>query len=50
MMEASIVRDEQELGGSVDADVNTDSCLACSKAGLYEIALHGIYADFSWDF
>ena len=33
-----------------DADVNTDKCLACSKAGLYEIALHGIYADFSWDF
>ena len=33
-----------------DLEPNMDKCLACGKAGLYEIALHGIYADFSWDF
>lgn len=44
----AVTVDSTDLPSSLDE--NTDSCLACSKAGFYEIALHGIYADFSWDF
>ncbi len=26
------------------------TCLACSKSGYYDITLHGVYVDFSYDF
>lgn len=31
-------------------EVNVDTCSSCGKHGYYEINLHGIYLDFSWDF
>ncbi|MDP6945716.1 MAG: hypothetical protein QF464_16315, partial [Myxococcota bacterium] len=44
----SVTIDKTDLPHSSQS--NTDSCLACGKPGRYEISLHGIYLDFSWDF
>ena len=32
------------------ADPEAEQCLPCSREGHYEIALHGAYVDFSYDF
>ncbi|MEM9192343.1 MAG: outer membrane protein transport protein [Myxococcota bacterium] len=41
---AEVTREDISEGNAIEA------CLFCSQRGDYEIELHGIYADFSYDF